>query len=695
MLLAKLYNRDESEFRHRDPKYKATDQAALSAIAQAAIEVELFTIPLYMTSLYSIQGFHQINSSSNDFYAGRQWPGLATTAEPKTANEKAFNIVFSVFIQEMLHLQLASNMATTIGVTPVFTGPALQNQFHGWTCYGKDLTVIPHIIDLKDTRDFDQIKVNVGPLDKDTLDLFIAIEQPEKEAKEYLKPGVLESGKYFPKVPFEKWQPGEPLPLFGTIGYMYQCYGAYLQMRYSDGTTLWDAMFNKSPAQQNDLFNNYIAEGHPMREFPGFETTIAPVYSEIAQKQMLDMMDAIADQGEGGTLPFKQRHLLLSSLDLERVRWKYQSSYPALASDYPSYDQAGQLRPSADAKARGDADPKTHYERFLEIKHDLLKDVVTWSQWLKTHGQWTADDFIFKSDGPAPTPNPKLPGPDQTATAMNELTKQPNAHTLLSQVAIGAIAGVTTVLDEYWSAKVQAKGAVAFPMPSMTGSGDRMAIVWAVTGQTPDLMAHLDPPTPNELYHACQGLSWEYDGKTVNDCAAVPIFHSCKGSNSCHAQGGCGFAQSINGGGSCGGSSCAPSALTSTVGGMRRISEPKIQAMCSKPTAGPGYQPVSDNKCKAFGGCAVPISAYQIYPESGTMALYWFKKDSSGQDGYTSEQIMFGPNAAELPFAKGDRVHDIAYKAYQMAMKSQNPGVTVPDKPPSDNTLRLVFPPST
>lgn len=109
----------------RDPANLPTDMAALRAIAQAAIEVELFTIPLYMASLYSIQGMHQITSAANAFYRGRLWPGGATIANPVTVNEKAFNIVFSVFIQEMLHLQLASNMATTIGVTPNFTSSAL------------------------------------------------------------------------------------------------------------------------------------------------------------------------------------------------------------------------------------------------------------------------------------------------------------------------------------------------------------------------------------------------------------------------------------------------------------------------------------------------------------------------------------------------------------------------------------------
>src|ERR1700724_778132 len=106
----------------RDPKHNA-----LYAIAQAAVNVELFTIPLYMGTLYSIQGTHQIKAKDQSYFKGRLWPGGATTANPTTANEKAFNIIFSVFIQEMLHLQLASNIATAIGASPSFTSPMLQN----------------------------------------------------------------------------------------------------------------------------------------------------------------------------------------------------------------------------------------------------------------------------------------------------------------------------------------------------------------------------------------------------------------------------------------------------------------------------------------------------------------------------------------------------------------------------------------
>ncbi|WP_204334033.1 ferritin-like domain-containing protein, partial [Klebsiella pneumoniae] len=87
-----------------------------------------------------ITGMHPITSQGNSFYKGRQWPGAKTSAtfERKPGkqgeNKYAFNIVFSVFIQEMLHLQMAANLATAIGATPSFTATALQDARHGWTC---------------------------------------------------------------------------------------------------------------------------------------------------------------------------------------------------------------------------------------------------------------------------------------------------------------------------------------------------------------------------------------------------------------------------------------------------------------------------------------------------------------------------------------------------------------------------------
>ena len=74
---------------------------------------------------------------------------------------------------------------------------------------------------------------------------------------------------------------------------------------------------------------------------------------------------------------------------------------------------------------------------------------------------------------------------------------------LLSENPIGAIAGVTTVLNDYWNAAIQAKSPVTFPMPSMVGSGDRMAVCWAVTGQDAEFGG---ASRPAETRHALSRL---------------------------------------------------------------------------------------------------------------------------------------------------------------------------------------------
>jgi hypothetical protein len=662
----------------RSPTNLSTDLAALRAIAQAAIDVELFTVPLYMTSLYSIEGMHQITSGSNQLYRGRLWPGAKAVAEPKSANEQAFNLVFSVFIQEMLHLQMAANMASVVGAKPNFTSTALQDDRHGWTCYGPDKSVIPNIIDLKDTVNED-VAVNVGALDKDRIRLFLAIEQPEDDAKAAIKPD--KEGDYFPQAPFAGWKIGDPLPMFGTIGWMYQCYYDYLSLAYDDGSTLWQRVYQHASAGnpvQNDLFNA-VSGGHPMREFLGFNTIVALTYPDIAFKQMVDMMDAITDQGEGSEL--KKRPKMLTA-----VKPRYCPERDALESDYPSYDDSGALAPSADAAARFDNDRKDHYERFQEVEALIdAGEVTTWAGNAKI-GHWTADDLKTEDYDQNPY-NDVLPSADDIAGALNRLSGKDDTSTLLSQAAIGAIAGVTTVLDSYWSPPA---GSVLFPYPSMVGSGDRMAIAWAVTGQCPDLSIGIDPPVPNTLKHACQGLDFNTRGN--NECAQVAIFHSCKGSNNCHAQGGCGFVQVTTGGGNCsssapksggGGGSCGGGGNCGTVLSVR-----KFGGTCGWPPPPPStfYSAPSDNKCSTLGGCAVPISASQLYPTEGMMQIFDFQQDPPDTGPITSDPIC------RMRYKVGDPVHDVAYRAFAEVMNYRQ---MPPEPKPEPNDLRLAFPPST
>ena len=696
----------------RETSWKETDKSALYAIAQAAVNVELFTIPLYMTSLYSLQGTHQINGQ-NDFYEGRLWPGMATSSNPKTGNEKAFNAIFSVFIAEMLHLQLASNICKTIGATPTYTGAPMQNDRYGWICYGPDKTVIPHILDLQDTIDpYNKIKVNIGPVNQNQLDLFLAIEETEDDAEKI----IIDKTKYFPTVPFEYWtvksKPAE-LPMFGSIGYMYLSLFNYLAITYTDNTTLWDYVFKPNSLQQ-DVFNANTPPSH-VPEYPEMSATITAEEQDKALLQVIDMIQGITDQGEGkGVIPIlRQAALRLlknpasSTMLLSAVKKNFQPSAIALEDDYPSYTDTGKKLPkSKDATARVHYGAMDHYETFAQVKQLFeAGELLTWQQWHEAGNSWTADML----QTPQHTQNKyPIPAADDIAGALNRLKDIDGEknHKMFSQVVAGAIKGVTSVLNDYWNGKTK-----TFPFPSMGGSGDRMSICWAVFGEAPNLALGVEPKTPGILYHGCQGLNLDPNNPgDPNNCAAVEVFHTCKGSNTCAAEGGCGFVQNVSGGGSCGssGSSDKPAhgcgnkvmMLAQTSNGKSGCGQPSPETapkgnLCGgpKPPAPPKgpvyYSAPSDNRCMSFGGCAVPISASQMFPAADPK-----KPDQPGQMAlYNFIGTQFQPAPINtMAYNTGELVYDTAWNAYIAVLQERNR--PIPAKPkPSD--LRLAFPPST
>lgn len=654
----------------RDPVNVATDASALRAIAQAAVTVELFTIPLYMVPMYSIQGMHQINASEQTFYKGRLWPGAATTHSPRSANERAFNILFSIFVEEMLHLQLAANLARSMGVTPTFTSSILQTEDYGWKCFGPDNTVIPHIVDLRDTTTNTSAKVALGPLNAAQLELFLAVEAPENQARQRIDPDKLD--EYFPAVPFAGWtadKTAADLPMFGTIGYMYECMVHYMTIRYRDGTTLWQHVYAPSSVQR-ELFNTPTG-GHPMPEYPGISAVLPTIGAEEALGAAVDIISAITDQGEGRTITPPLHAALLghgeaiASLANE-VATDYRSSLKGLTLDYPSYDDDGQLSPSADADARYENDRKDHYARFLEIKEEVLPELLTWDAWHASRGAapWTARDLTV---GDADEARGNIPRAADVAAALNRLKARNGDGSVLrqlSQVAAGAIAGVTRALDDYWK-----NPNIGFPYASMVGSGDRVSICWAVLGAGPDLVLGIEQPRERTLYHACQGLDLEHPGS--GEMPAITTYHTCKGSNACMAQGGCGFVQSVEGGASCrGGGGGGATSCGTTI---------KSQTSCGG--RGMLYSAPTDNRCGALGGCAVPISASQLYPSSGEMALFDMGPDAEPRPIGT------------MPFAYGDPVYDVAWRAYCEVLRAR--GETPPSAPPPADDLRLAFPPST
>jgi hypothetical protein len=688
---------DKKDLFDRNPKFLETDKAAVKAIVQAAVNVELFTIPLYMTSLYSIQGMHQI-TGQNNLYQGRLWPGLAPTFRPgsglssnKPENEKAFNTIFSVFIEEMLHLQLASNLANAVGVTPVFTQMSPASDNYAWNCYSPDSTVIPNIIDFKDCEpvynkvDYSKIRVKLDELNYTQNDLFLAIEAPEEEARARIKESELH--KYFPIAPFKDWKEGDELPMFGGIGQMYQCLWDYFDITYKSETgkvtTLWEEIYQPASIQQ-DIFNT-VSNGHPYKEFQHMQTTVEGWLPEEAKNVVFKLISAITDQGEGADITKNLR----PSVGLQAVKPDNQAADDALKADYPSFTDSGKPAPSSHAFARFNNGVEDHYERFERIRDDLQADkIVTWPTWHKTvrpgPNKWKAEDLKTADYDKNKYP---LPSADDIAAALNRLNdpsgvmdladpKRDANYKQFCEIATGAIAGITTVLDKYWQ-----DSTVGFPFPSMGGSGDRLMMCWAVFGQLPNLATGVQPIVNGYLYHACQGMDLS-GNPPDNTCASAEIYHNCRGSNSCKAQGGCGFVQQVGQSKSCGSSVMSLKTVENLCGGPT-----------PKPTTSTVYSAPADNICASFGGCAVPISASQIYPIISTDA---YKKPVTSGIMELNDFVGRAHTIQKLPgnidFKTGDMVYDTAWEAFTQVMESRK--APVPAKPKTSD-IRLVFPPST
>ena len=103
----------------RSQKELLTDKAMIRELCKLAAAVELFTIPLYMTSLYSITG-REVLTDGSVFPSMKPSENFALQGLP---SQRAYNAIYSVYIQEMLHLQLALNIGNVIGAKAELTQP--------------------------------------------------------------------------------------------------------------------------------------------------------------------------------------------------------------------------------------------------------------------------------------------------------------------------------------------------------------------------------------------------------------------------------------------------------------------------------------------------------------------------------------------------------------------------------------------
>lgn len=121
------------------------DISHLQEHLQYAVDLELWTIPFYMSCMYSIQD----------------------------RTSEAYQLIRTVVNQEMLHLQSAANIANAYGLSPAITPPVYEGK------------TVPHLDfsqdDQKVVDKFRPYTAEIGPLDEEHINAMCLIEIPEED----------------------------------------------------------------------------------------------------------------------------------------------------------------------------------------------------------------------------------------------------------------------------------------------------------------------------------------------------------------------------------------------------------------------------------------------------------------------------------------------------------------------------------
>ena len=119
---------------------------------QHALDLELWTVPLYLTAAYSIKGLK----------------GTAQKDYPDAAK-----LILSVVVQEMLHIELVCNLSNALGYSPKFNRPQ-YDAAKGIPFIHPEHNHLP--------SEIKGYTVQCGPLNENSLKLFCAIEFPHLSA---------------------------------------------------------------------------------------------------------------------------------------------------------------------------------------------------------------------------------------------------------------------------------------------------------------------------------------------------------------------------------------------------------------------------------------------------------------------------------------------------------------------------------
>jgi Ferritin-like len=190
-----------------------------------AIELELLTLPPYLTALFSLV------------------PGK---------NTKAAEIVHSVAMEEMLHFALASNVFNAVGGHPNLTGGGYVPRY-------------PAALPLHKPRTF---AVGLGPFSTSALETFMAIEKPNRPGVE---PPAADADAAIPRV----------LELAEENGY--ETIGAFYRAIEEGLKALGEGIFKPDPSRQIPAKFYEGAGGGDLIEVTNLETALKALDQIIEQ----------------------------------------------------------------------------------------------------------------------------------------------------------------------------------------------------------------------------------------------------------------------------------------------------------------------------------------------------------------------------------------------------------------------------
>lgn len=231
-----------------------TEEALLDHL-QKAVYLELWTIPLYLTAAYSLQvpGSSAVSPPSEVYVRNK--------ANPNRSREQlAFNNIYSIAVQEMLHLELAANLFNALFGPK---GQSLKLTGEWAPRYDK----FPDWIDVK-------LPVQLGAVGDAQMRLLATVETPEPKSDP---------------------APHGPQAKYDSIGQFYKAIQQGIDQ-------LWDKLYDPAATDHRQK-NDFANPDYKKTEYDKFSVTISGD-SETARKQADGVIQAIIGEGEGSGGPF-------------------------------------------------------------------------------------------------------------------------------------------------------------------------------------------------------------------------------------------------------------------------------------------------------------------------------------------------------------------------------------------------------